>query len=84
MGEHLNDREAMSRLARHLGRWAEVIDTAEREHDGHLTVMRFTTHWKAFYGTPDLDDRERGRMFVAGLPAYPTMEQAIASLLDSE
>jgi hypothetical protein len=28
---------------------------AIRRADGHLTLMRFTTHWKVCYGTPTLD-----------------------------
>jgi len=28
---------------------------ADRDADGHLTIMRFTIHWKILLGTPDLD-----------------------------
>lgn len=33
---------------------AEIEEIAKKEYDGHLTLMRFTTGWTAFYGSPDL------------------------------
>lgn len=33
---------------------AEAESIARSDHDGHLTVMRFTSGWKAFFGTPVL------------------------------
>ena len=29
-----------------------------RDYEGHLTIMRFTTEWKAMLGTLDLDTGE--------------------------
>jgi hypothetical protein len=61
-----------------------VIATANDEHDGHLTILSFTTGWKACYGTVELDNREMGRMDVAALPNYPTLEAALAGVLTGE
>ena len=44
--------------------------------DGHLTIMRFTTGWKACFGTPDLDTG-RGRTQVEALKTYKTLSEAI-------
>ena len=53
---------------------------AKREADGHFTLMRFTTGWKCFLGTPDLDTGE-GRGFVQKVPLHPTAEAAITHFL---
>lgn len=58
----------------------QVEQVAREQHGGHLTIMSFTTHWKAAYGTPDLDSG-KGRWEVESLPAYPTLEAALAGLL---
>jgi hypothetical protein len=43
------DAELMWRLER----------VARERHDGHFTVMRFTTNWRVMFGTPnDRDDIE--------------------------
>lgn len=38
-----------------IQRLRELERLAIRHQDGHLTLMRFTTHWKAFIGTPAID-----------------------------
>jgi hypothetical protein len=35
---------------------ADLIEIAERCFDGHLTIMKFTTNWRACFGTPMDDD----------------------------
>jgi len=59
-----------------------LLDLAENraieESDGHLTIMRFTTGWKAMFGTPDLDGN--GRAEVAALPMRESLEEALQSL----
>lgn len=53
---------------------------AEQNFDGHLTIMRFTTGWKATFGTPDLDSGF-GRVQVADLTPYLTLREALRALL---
>ena len=38
-----NDLELFTRL----------VETADKSHDGHLTVMKFTTNWRVGFVTPD-------------------------------
>ena len=59
---------------------AELI--ARTRCDGHLTIMRFTTHWKAMFGTPNLDID--GRVEVRRLKGSPTLEQALKQLILEE
>ena len=59
----------------------ELENMACEENDGHLTIMRFTTGWKVFLGTPDLDvggDRE----LVYDIPEEMTFEEALRYALD--
>lgn len=64
----------------------ELISVAEAiakdRFDGHLTLMKFTTGWKAAWGTPDLDSGD-GRSQVARLKPYPSLEDALKGLLRS-
>lgn len=63
-------------------------DVACTKSDGHLTLMRFTTGWKAMFGTPELiiggapgDDEgcEYDRIF--NMPMEETMGDAIISAI---
>jgi hypothetical protein len=55
----------------------EIVDKIANEHyDGHFTLMRFTTHWKAMFFTPDLDTG-KGRDAVARVSAGLSAEIAI-------
>jgi hypothetical protein len=45
---------------------------AQRRHDGHLTLMRFTTGWKVMLGTPDMTPE--GREEVQRLRPYATLD----------
>ncbi len=53
---------------------------ASQKADGHITVMRFTTEWKATLGTPNLDTGE-GREEVANLKSYSSLRKALVGLL---
>ena len=59
-----------------------VLAEAEaiKHSDGHLTFMRFTSHWKVFYGTPNLD--VGGRNEVAARYGRATLHEALISLLE--
>ncbi len=53
----------------------QFIKAADERHDGHLTIFRWTTGWKAMLGTPDLDTGD-GRWEVWELPMFDSMEEA--------
>jgi len=63
------DFEALGRFVRH----------AKAHHGGHFTLLRFTTNWRAQFGTiewsPDLD--EFWQRAIGKMPAGETMAQAI-------
>lgn len=48
--------------------------------DGHFTVFKFTSHWKIFSGTPDLDSGA-AREEVCGLKGFDTLEEALKDYL---
>ena len=60
---------------------AELVDQADIEADGHLTLMKFTPGWKVMLGTPDLTIE--GRVHVACHPAYSSLIEALRALPDS-
>jgi hypothetical protein len=49
---------------------------ADRNTDGHLTIMRFSTEWKVMLGTPNLDTGE-GRKQVGAIKGYESLENAL-------
>ena len=68
---------------RHLARLLRAAEAlAELHHDGHYTIMKFSTHYKAMWGTPDLDSGA-GRDEVWRQVGYPTLEHALIVLLSS-
>jgi len=61
---------------------AKVEAIAVERYDGHLTVFRFTTHWKAMFGTLELYGGDCvGSNQVHCLPTFPTLEAALAALI---
>jgi hypothetical protein len=56
---------------------------AKHYHDGHFTVMSFTTGVKAMFGTVDLDTGY-GREAVNNLPAYSDTHIALCYLLAND
>lgn len=57
---------------------AEIL--ANQKADGHITLMRFTTGWKAIIGTPNLDTGE-GRAEIANLKSHSSLREALVDLL---
>lgn len=51
--------------------------------DGHLTIMKFTTHWKVLFGTPNLDSK-LGRRQVWHLKSYGSLKEALVDILTRE
>jgi hypothetical protein len=47
---------------------ADLERVASRHHDGHVTIMRFTTNWRVGFGTPlwrcDICDMASGKTFA--------------------
>lgn len=54
----------------------EVQQIADLHHDGHYTIFRFSSNWKAVYGTP-ADVRTVCNHAVA----YNTFEEALIGLV---
>lgn len=50
---------------------------ADKNYDGHYSLFRFTTGYKASFGTPDLDSGA-GRAAIKSLPNFPTANDAMA------
>lgn len=58
----------------------KAVDVADRDHDGHITFLKFTTGWKASFGTPDLDSGY-GRKEIRDLKAFDSLQEALEGLL---
>ncbi len=53
---------------------------AVKKHDGHVTILRFTTGWKSTFCTPDLDSHH-GREQVKSIPAHSSLRDSLIDLL---
>jgi len=51
--------------------------------DGHLSIFKFTTHWKVILGTPDIDSG-KGREEIRKLKPFFTLKEALIDLLIQE
>jgi hypothetical protein len=63
--------------------FAKAESIANKKFDGHLTLLKFTTGWKAAFYTPNLDTGE-GREQVQNLPSFSTKEEALMWLIAEE
>jgi hypothetical protein len=52
-----------------------LIKRAQRDFDGHLTILRFTTNWRVGFITPD------ERADIDGIPVGKTFEDAANAAL---
>jgi hypothetical protein len=59
-----------------------VCEIARENHDGHYTIMSFTTGYRIGFGTPDLDvgfgknqfgEESEGRKYIRSVPHIKTM-----------
>jgi len=57
----------------------DLIEAGSKARNGHFTLMKFTTHWKAMFGTPNLDID--GRVEVRALKPSNTPEGAILNAI---
>jgi hypothetical protein len=54
----------------------KMLETiARQKSDGHLTIMKFTTNWRAGFITPESRDD------ISGLAEGATMEEAIRNAI---
>lgn len=48
--------------------WAHLQEVANEKHDGHLTVLKFTTNWRVGFFTPaerdQIDEMAAGSSFA--------------------
>ena len=58
----------------------EVQQIADLQHGGHYTIFRFTSHWKAMWGTPTSNVRTE----LTHMAPYNTMEEALVGLIYQE
>ena len=72
------ERESMDNDS--LLKMAEKI--ALTKGDGHLSIFRFTTGWKALFGIPNLDID--GRKEVSSLQSFDSLEETLENLIISE
>ncbi len=57
----------------YLWEWIEYL---AKESDGHFTLMKFSSHWKAMFFTPNLDTKD-GRDQVREGFAGKTRKEAL-------
>jgi len=63
-----------------LGLLLDLVEqVAKEKHDGHFTVMKFTTEWKAAFGTPSFN--EAGVSRVQRVQGYGSLQEALTMLL---
>lgn len=64
-----------------LGTLIQIVEEmAKNEADGHVSMLKFTTGWKVFFGTPNLDIGEE-REHVANLQSFESLERALQNLI---
>jgi hypothetical protein len=73
----------MQRPESNLRTLITLAEMKARDYNGHLTIMRFSTGWKAMFGTPNLDSGE-GRKQVSTLKGHESLEQALLYLIIEE
>jgi hypothetical protein len=56
---------------------------AVERYDGHLMLLRFTTGWKACFGTVDLHFGE-GAKQVQELPSFTTADEALEHAISAD
>ena len=53
---------------------------AQKNHDGHYTIMAFTTNFKVAFGTPFIFDNTAYAQ-VSETPGFPTLKDAVINAL---
>lgn len=58
----------------------ELIDIADKEYDGHLTLMKFTGDWRCCFGT--IDDRMKSYYMAYGKTMNGAIDNCIKNKID--
>jgi hypothetical protein len=60
-----------------------VTIEAKRLHDGHFTILAFTTCYKVAFGTPNIYPLNEGMAYaqVTTMPSAPTLKEALIAAL---
>lgn len=67
-----------------IGELIEKIEKIASEiSDGHYTILKFTSGYKAFFGTPDLDNGNE-REKIAKLESFESIEEALVHLIENK
>ncbi len=53
---------------------------AARNHDGHFTLMAFTTHFRSAYGTPGTTSEE-GRRRIERVPYFTSLTESLVNMI---
>lgn len=61
---------------------AKYVEAIRLLNDGHITIIGFTTGWKAIAGTPDLT--LEARKAIEKLPTFCRLEDALKYALKNE
>jgi hypothetical protein len=86
MTENTTKKESMTTFEYALHKFDEqdlldvIIDFANQEHDGHFTILSFTTGFKICFGTPCLDN-SIGREQVEYLDSFKTIKEAMIHVI---
>jgi hypothetical protein len=60
-----------------------VTIEAKRLHDGHFTILAFTTNYKVAFGTPEPDHMEWVGGPIWAMPGFKTLKEALIHALVS-
>jgi hypothetical protein len=61
----------------------KVRGIANKEFDGHFTILKFTTKYKGMFGTIDVDALT-GRDFIRNLPDFLTLQDALGYMINKK
>lgn len=57
--------------------WRKCLDHADKNYDGHFTLMKFTTNWRCCFGTPSLQEPFLTSVMAEGKTAEIAMKKAL-------
>ena len=60
---------------------ALLTTRARQHHDGHYTILVFTTGYKVAFGTPDIYPGGTAYAQVQAMPQFPTLKEALVHAL---
>jgi hypothetical protein len=62
----------------------EVRKIANKEFDGHFTILKFTTHYKSFFGTIDIDSGDSRKRLWEQIPQFTTLNESLANMIKTK